>query len=87
VLELEPSFVEAHLCLADVYHSQGDYEKADETLSIAAELRPEIKDWVLRQRTFIAVGSSDSTIAPTAKRGGGEFGDHRGLPKAKDDGT
>lgn len=82
VLELEPSFAEAHLCLADVYTSSGKRELADASLAAAAELRPDMAHWVSTQRAA-AGGSGDGgsgesggegAAGPSSKRQAGEGG-------------
>ncbi|EOD17154.1 hypothetical protein EMIHUDRAFT_244351 [Emiliania huxleyi CCMP1516] len=45
VIELEPSFAEAHLCLAQVYTALGLAAEAEAALDEAATLRPEIAGW------------------------------------------
>jgi hypothetical protein len=77
VLELEPSFAEAHLCLADVYSSSGKPEQADASLDAAARIRPEIAGWVSAQRAGRASGG----------RGGGRTGGEGAKPEAGESGV
>lgn len=78
VLELEPSFAEAHLCLADVYSSSGKPEQASASMAAAAQLRPEIAGWVSTQRAGGASGGRGGEGGgdgrPEAGEGGAEGG-------------
>ena len=49
VLELEPTFVEALLCLAATQEALGKREAAAATLGRAAELKPELKAFAERE--------------------------------------
>lgn len=78
VLELEPSFAEAHLCLADVYSSSGKPDQASASMAAAAQLRPEIAGWVSTQRAGGASGGrggeGGGDRRPEAGEGGAEGG-------------
>ena len=50
VLELEPSFAEAWLCLSNVLEARGRLDEALATLGRAAEMRPELAAWCERQQ-------------------------------------
>uniref|UniRef100_A0A7S3C2G9 Uncharacterized protein n=1 Tax=Haptolina ericina TaxID=156174 RepID=A0A7S3C2G9_9EUKA len=45
VLQLEPGFVEAEICLSNCQAAQGKFASAATSLRRAAALRPEIADW------------------------------------------
>jgi len=57
VLVLEPSFVEARLCLVSCLEAQGKLGEAVESLRQAAELRPEVAPWAEREASRLLAGS------------------------------
>ena len=50
VLQLEPEFAEAWLCLAATQEALGKADKAAETLDKVAELKPELADFVSKEK-------------------------------------
>ena len=60
VLELEPDFVEALLCLASTLEQSGDAPGASEALEKAAELRPELREFVDREKARVTAAAADT---------------------------
>ena len=60
VLELEPDFVEAWLCLASTLEQSGDAPGASEALEKAAELRPELREFVDREKARVTAAAADT---------------------------
>ena len=61
VLQLEPHFVEAHVCLANCQQAQGKAGAAADTLRRVAELRPDMASWCEGQ---VAALSEDAYTPP-----------------------
>jgi len=75
VIELEPSFAEAHLCLAQAYTALGLAAEAEAALDEAATLRPEIAGWVEAQRASLSPPEGAGAAGGAEARGrGGERG-------------
>ena len=60
MLELEPGFVEAWLCLASTLEQSGDAPGASEALERAAALRPELRDFVDREKARVTAAAADT---------------------------
>ena len=75
MIELEPSFAEAHLCLAQAYTALGLAAEAEAALDEAATLRPEIAGWVEAQRASLSPPEGAGAAGGAEARGrGGERG-------------
>ena len=54
MLELEPNFAEALLCLCQCHEALGQHQEAIDTLSRVAEVKPEMAGWCEREANRLA---------------------------------
>ena len=60
VLELEPTFADAELCLANCLQALGRAAEAADALERAAELKPELRSWCEREAEGLRAGKGGS---------------------------
>ena len=60
VLELEPTFADAELCLANCLQALGRAAEAADALDRAAELKPELRSWCEREAEGLRAGKGGS---------------------------